>query len=105
MNDSDLALVLSGGGARAAYQVGFLRYLASRYPDLTPGILTGVSAGGIIAISLASREGSFRDSVAQLHELWLIELGESDARARAAEIEAFLQSGSLSSFEASAGAR
>lgn len=70
MNDSDLALVLSGGGARAAYQVGFLRYLASRYPDLTPGILTGVSAGGIMAISLASREGSFRDSVAQLHELW-----------------------------------
>ena len=70
VNDSDLALVLSGGGARAAYQVGFLRYLASRHPDLTPGILTGVSAGGIIAMSLASRKGSFGDSVAQLHELW-----------------------------------
>ena len=70
MSDSDLALVLSGGGARAAYQVGFLRHLASRYPDLAPGILTGVSAGGIIATCLASREGSFLDSVAQLHELW-----------------------------------
>lgn len=35
----------------------------------------------------------------------LIELGESDAHARAAEIEAFLQSGCLSSIEASAGAR
>ena len=46
--DSDLALVLSGGGARAAYQVGFLRYLGSRYPELSPGILTGVSAGGIM---------------------------------------------------------
>ena len=70
MSESDLALVLSGGGARAAYQVGFLRHLASRHPDLAPDILTGVSAGGIIATSLASREGRFRDGVAQLHELW-----------------------------------
>ena len=29
-----LALVLSGGGARAAYQVGFLRCLARNFPDL-----------------------------------------------------------------------
>ena len=43
----DLALVLSGGGARAAYQVGFLRFLARQLPDVVPGILTGVSAGGI----------------------------------------------------------
>ncbi len=42
----DLALVLSGGGARAAYQVGFLRFLARQFPDVVPGILTGVSAGG-----------------------------------------------------------
>jgi NTE family protein len=69
-DESDLAVVLSGGGARAAYQVGFLKYLASRYPDLSPGILTGVSAGGIIATSLASREGSFAAAVAQLDELW-----------------------------------
>ena len=68
MSESDLALVLSGGGARAAYQVGFLRHLASRHPDLASGILTGVSAGGIIAICLASREGRFCDSVAQLDE-------------------------------------
>jgi len=68
--DPDLALVLSGGGARAAYQVGFLRYLASRYPDLAPGVLTGVSAGGIIATHLASRDGSLRDAVEQLHDLW-----------------------------------
>ena len=70
MNDANLALVLTGGGARAAYQVGFLRYVVSQYPDFAPGILTGVSAGGIIATSLASREGSFGDSVAQLQELW-----------------------------------
>ena len=70
MSDANLALVLSGGGARAAYQVGFLRALASDYPDLAPGILTGVSAGGIIATHLASREGNFHDSVTQLHDLW-----------------------------------
>ncbi|MSO84131.1 MAG: patatin [Acidobacteria bacterium] len=70
MSEWDLALVLTGGGARAAYQVGVLRHLASRHPNLAPGILTGVSAGGIIAMHLAAHEGSFRDSVAQLHDLW-----------------------------------
>lgn len=44
-SDSDLALVLTGGGARAAYQAGLLRHLASWHPELAPGILTGVSAG------------------------------------------------------------
>jgi NTE family protein len=68
--DADLALVLSGGGARAAYQVGFMRHLASHYPDLSPGILTGVSAGGIIATHLASRPGSFGESVAGLSKIW-----------------------------------
>ena len=70
MTDSAFALVLTGGGARAAYQVGFLRYLASRYPDFSPGILTGVSAGGIIATDLAAREGRFVDAVEELADLW-----------------------------------
>jgi NTE family protein len=65
-----LALVLTGGGARAAYQVGFLRHLASRHPNLSPGILTGVSAGGIIATHLASRSGDFAESVDRLFDLW-----------------------------------
>ena len=70
MSTSDLALVLSGGGARAAYQVGFLRHLASRHPDFAPGILTGVSAGGIIAMHLAGRRGNFAASVDHLSDLW-----------------------------------
>jgi NTE family protein len=70
LTDSRLALVLSGGGARAAYQVGLLRHLASIRPDLEPGILTGVSAGGIIAAHLASRQADFADSVARLFALW-----------------------------------
>jgi NTE family protein len=68
---AQLALVLSGGGARAAYQVGFLRYLASRYPDLSPGILTGVSAGGMIAAHLAARRAGFADAVERLSTVWL----------------------------------
>lgn len=62
--------MLSGGGARAAYQVGCLRHLASRYPELSPGILTGVSAGGILATHLASRTGSFETAVDELSEIW-----------------------------------
>ena len=46
---NELALVMSGDGARAAYQVGFLSCLAHHYPDLHISILTGVSAGAIIA--------------------------------------------------------
>jgi len=70
VSTSDLALVLTGGGARAAYQVGFLRHLASRHPDFAPGILTGVSAGGIIAVHLAGRPSNFYDSVGHLSSLW-----------------------------------
>jgi NTE family protein len=65
-----LALVLSGGGARAAYQVGVLRHLAARFPDLAPRILTGVSAGGIIATHLAARPAGFADSIHGLSEVW-----------------------------------
>jgi NTE family protein len=67
---NELALVLGGGGARAAYQVGFLRHLAERYPNLRAPILTGVSAGGINAAHLANSTGSFTDSVERLTKLW-----------------------------------
>ncbi len=65
-----LALVMSGGGARAAYQVGMLRWLARRHPDLHVPILTGVSAGAINAAFLASRPGEFRARVERLTDLW-----------------------------------
>jgi NTE family protein len=67
---SDLALMLSGGGARAAYQVGFLRLLAREFPDVVPGILTGVSAGGINAAYLAARQESFPEKVERLADIW-----------------------------------
>lgn len=66
-----LALVMGGGGARAAYQVGFLRALARERPDLEVPIVTGVSAGAINAAHLAAHPGSFREAVEDLAKLWL----------------------------------
>jgi NTE family protein len=66
----DLAFVMMGGGARAAYQVGVLRYIASRYPDLGPAILAGASAGAINAAQIASTPGTFADAVTRSIEIW-----------------------------------
>ena len=65
------ALVLTGGGARGAYQVGMLRYLARRFPELRIPILTGVSAGAVNAVHLAQHHGTFPQAVAELAALWL----------------------------------
>ena len=62
--------MLTGGGARAAYQVGFLRLLAREFPDVSPDILTGVSAGGINAAYLAARQGPFAEKVENLADVW-----------------------------------
>lgn len=66
----ELALVMSGGGARAAYQVGLLRYLARRHPELSVPILTGVSAGAVNAVHLAQHHGTFPQAVKELAGLW-----------------------------------
>ena len=66
----DLALVLSGGGARAAYQAGVLHGLARRLPSLHPRIYTGVSAGAINAAFLAAHPGPFVEATAALIALW-----------------------------------
>lgn len=69
-NGNELAFALGGGGARGAYQLGFLRHLARRYPDLAVPILTGVSAGAINAAHLANNIDSFAGKVQRLTELW-----------------------------------
>lgn len=66
----DLGLVMGGGGARAAYQVGFLRVLAERFPELRIPYITGVSAGAINAALLASHHGTFLQAVQELSHLW-----------------------------------
>ncbi|HSJ15774.1 MAG TPA: patatin-like phospholipase family protein [Longimicrobiales bacterium] len=66
----DLGLVLTGGGARGAYQVGVLRWIARNYPDIHPPILTGVSAGAVNTAKLAAHPGTFRQAVEELEHLW-----------------------------------
>jgi NTE family protein len=65
-----LAVVLTGGGARAAYQVGVLRTVATHFPDTQFDIITGVSAGAINALFLASRQTSLRETIEELCGLW-----------------------------------
>lgn len=65
-----LALVLSGGGARAAYQVGVLSALAELAPNLDISILTGVSAGAINTVYLAAHQGPFHEGVGGLAAEW-----------------------------------
>jgi len=65
-----LAIVLTGGGARAAYQVGVLRCLARRLPRARLDVITGVSAGAINAIFLASHRGHLADVVEELSNVW-----------------------------------
>lgn len=70
-NRSDsLALVLSGGGARAAYQVGALVAIAECAPRLNIPILTGVSAGAINIAHLAAHRGDFKTAVTDLRNEW-----------------------------------
>jgi NTE family protein len=66
----DLAVMLTGGGARAAYQVGLVKGLARHFPRLRFPIITGVSAGAINAIFLAAHEGRLRETAEQLADLW-----------------------------------
>jgi len=62
--------VLTGGGARAAYQVGVLRQLARTFPHLSPDVLTGVSAGGINAAYLAAHAEPFAQRLENLVGIW-----------------------------------
>ena len=71
LNNSDLGLAMTGGGARAAYQVGVLRYICKKYDGFQPPIITGVSAGAVNAAHLAAYQGTFCEAVDQLTELWL----------------------------------
>ena len=67
------ALILTGGGARAAYQVGFLLAVAklSSNPRHNPfPILCGTSAGAINAASIACLADNFGKAVAILANVW-----------------------------------
>ena len=66
-------LVLPGGGARAAYQVGVLKAVARLVPrgrSCPFPILTGTSAGAINAVTLACHADRFRAGVRVLESVW-----------------------------------
>jgi NTE family protein len=67
-----LGLVLSGGGARAAYQAGALRAISeiAAGPRLPFPILTGVSAGAINAAYLACHADDFPEATTKLWRMW-----------------------------------
>jgi NTE family protein len=71
--DNREALVLAGGGARAAYQVGVLGAIADWLPDDAPcpfEVLVGTSAGALNAATVAARAARLRDGVAVLERVW-----------------------------------
>ena len=68
-----LGLVLTGGGARSAYQVGVLKGVAEllRRGSACPfPIITGTSAGAVSAVALASDAAHFRRSVYAIERVW-----------------------------------
>jgi NTE family protein len=68
-----IGLVLSGGGARAAYQVGVLRAISSMLPADAPSpfqVICGTSAGAINATVIAANAGNFRQGVRMLMTVW-----------------------------------
>ena len=68
-----VALILTGGGARAAYQVGVLRALSELLPKDTSipfPIICGTSAGSINAAELAVDAANFRHAVRRLMMVW-----------------------------------
>lgn len=68
--NSDLGIVLSGGGARSAYQAGVLRGLAKHFPRMSFPIIAGVSAGAINAAHLAAHPGTMAQAAVELAQLW-----------------------------------
>ncbi len=68
-----LGLVLTGGGARSAYQAGVLKGVADllRRGSACPfPVITGTSAGAVSAVALASDAAHFRRSVLAIERVW-----------------------------------
>ena len=66
-------LILSGGGARAAYQVGVLAAIAELLPPGAPNpfpVIVGTSAGAINAVTLASGAMDFTAAIQRLTAFW-----------------------------------
>ncbi|MDN5752129.1 MAG: patatin-like phospholipase family protein [Nitrosospira sp.] len=68
-----VGLVLTGGGARAAYQVGVLQAISTMLPEGTRNpfpVICGTSAGAFNAASLALSARNFHEGIRQLSAVW-----------------------------------
>ncbi|WP_342244928.1 patatin-like phospholipase family protein [Pseudomonas sp. OTU5201] len=66
-------LILSGGGSRAAYQVGVLGAIADLLPDAACNpfpVIVGTSAGAVNAVGLACGALHFSQAVRRLNDVW-----------------------------------
>lgn len=73
MTDGRAALVLTGGGARAAYQVGALiaiRDVWGKRAENPFPIICGTSAGAVNAVALAVFSANFNEAVKKLAFIW-----------------------------------
>lgn len=71
--NSKTALVLPGGGARGAFQVGVLKALAELMPKSARNpfsVLSGTSAGAINSVVIASKAHRFCLGVGELERVW-----------------------------------
>jgi len=67
------SIILSGGGARAAYQVGVIKAIYQQIPrgSINPfPIICGSSAGAINATVMASYAGQYRIGLRRLESVW-----------------------------------
>ena len=69
----NLGLVLTGGGARAAYQVGVIQAIAdiSSKSEIPFNVITGASTGAINGSYLMSQADNFKAGAQGLWDLWL----------------------------------
>jgi NTE family protein len=73
MEAPKISLVLTGGGARAAYQAGVLAAIARMLPPGAPSpfrIVCGTSAGAINAAVLAAHSNDFSLGVRRIMDIW-----------------------------------
>ena len=71
--EDKIGLILSGGGARAAYQVGVLRAIANILPREIHNpfnVIAGTSAGALNGVSLATHAQRLRTGVRTLEYVW-----------------------------------
>jgi predicted acylesterase/phospholipase RssA len=83
------AVILSGGGAKGAYEIGVMKALFAGYvrsigdgKEIDPVVYTGTSVGAYNAAYLASRPGrDARTAVAELEDIWRNRIASSYSRA------------------------